>query len=292
MILSMTGFGRAEAREDGRFVTVEIRSVNHRFLEVSVRLPRTLSVLEPKVRERVQGVITRGKVGVTVAVETDPALVSPARLNREMAARYVEIGRVIAREFGLQGQLEVPDLMALPDVVGREPASIDEEAEWAVVSGVLERAIEGFQTMRRAEGQAMERDLLERVRVIRGLVGEIERRAPEVVSRAAERLRARVEELSKDVEYNRMRLEMELALLADRADVTEECVRLNSHCEQFERICAGREPGGRRLNFVVQEMHREANTIGSKSQDLEIGEHVLSLKEEIERIREQVQNVE
>jgi len=136
MILSMTGFGRAEAREDGRFVTVEIRSVNHRFLEVSVRLPRTLSVLEPKVRERVQGVITRGKVTVTVAVEADPALVSPARLNREMAARYVEIGRVIAREFALQGQLEVPDLMALPDVVGREPASIDEEAEWAVVSGV------------------------------------------------------------------------------------------------------------------------------------------------------------
>ncbi len=292
MLTSMTGFGRAEAKTDrGRF-TVEVRSVNHRFLEISPRLPRPLSLLEPKVVEFVQQKVSRGKITVGVSMEGEGAGAVAVTFDRDLAARYLELARELREQHGVDGDLDVRTLLTLPQVLVREDQTLSEEEAWADLAPTLEKALEAFGGMRRREGEALARDLLERVGTIREAVDRVQACVPKVVEAVRVRLRDRLAEISEDAEYNRNRLEVELALFADRADITEECVRLRSHCDQFEEFVGDSQPAGRRLKFLLEEMHREVNTIGSKGQDTEISRDVLAMKEEVERIREQVLNIE
>jgi uncharacterized protein (TIGR00255 family) len=292
MVRSMTGFGRGESLADDRRMTVEIRSVNHRFLEFSSRLPRGLATLENRVRERVQGRISRGKVYVGVTLDGTVAASATLRLNDEVAERYLQIFQEMKARFGLRGEPEIAAFITLPEVLTREEEGLSEEAGWALLEPPLQAALADFDGMRAREGEALALDLRQRVRGIREASERIQTRNPDVVARVRDRLAERLAQISKDAEYNRFRLEAEMTLLADRTDVTEECVRLRSHLAQCEEAFDGPESAGRRLNFLMQELNREANTIGSKCQDLDITRDVLFIKEEIERIREQVQNIE
>jgi len=292
MVRSMTGFGRAESLQDGRRVSVEIRSVNHRYFEFGARLPSSLASLEARVRERVHGTITRGKISVSVQIEGDTSPHVALRINDELAQRYVEIAREMRTRYGLRGDLELEDFLNLPDILTRETEALEEDAAWKLIAEPLEGALAEFQATRTREGEALARDLGERLRIVGGALERVEARAVAAVDRVRQRLRDRLAQISSDAEYNQQRLEVELTLFADRSDVTEECVRLRSHLDQFAGCAAGPDPAGRRFNFLLQEMNREVNTIGSKSQDLGISQDVISAKEELERIREQVQNVE
>ncbi|MFH1144750.1 MAG: YicC/YloC family endoribonuclease [Candidatus Eisenbacteria bacterium] len=292
MVHSMTGFGRGERLDDGLRVTIEIRSVNHRFLEISTRLPRRLSTLEHRVRDRMQSRVTRGKVHVAVSLDGDSVSPGALRLNEELAARYLQLFQEMKARFALRGDVDLSSFIGLPDIFEREEDEFSESEGWALIAGTLDQALGDFESHRAREGEAMARDLRQRLSALADAVKRIEVRQPDVTARVAQKLRERLAQISQDAEYNRFRLEAELAFFADRSDVTEECVRLGSHFEQVEEAMSGPEPAGRRLNFVLQEMNREANTIGSKCQDLELGREVIFLKEEIEKIRQQIQNIE
>ncbi len=292
MVRSMTGFGRAESLDGHRRVTVEIRSVNHRFLDMSARLPGRLMALENRIRDRVQSRISRGKVHIGVTLDGLSEPTSVLRIDDEVADRYLQILQEMKARFGLRGDLDLGTFINLPDVLCREEEALPDEAAWSLVDPPLTAALTDFDAMRTREGETLARDLLQRVVAIREATGRIETRGPEMVARVRERLRERLSQLTPEVEYNRYRLEAEMTLYADRTDVTEECVRLRSHLEQFAEACRAPDPAGRRMNFLLQEMNREANTIGSKCQDLDIAREGLFIKEEIEKIREQVQNIE
>jgi uncharacterized protein (TIGR00255 family) len=288
----MTGFGRAEIQSGERRVTAEIRSVNHRFFDFSARLPNSLSALEGRIRERVRQTTTRGKVYVTCILEGDADPHIALRVNEQLAQRYLQIAREIKTTYGLRGDLALESFLSLPEILTRESEHLDEEAAWSLVEEPLDKALEAFEAMRMREGEAMARDMQQRIDGIRRTLGRIEQCTPKMVEHVRERLRDRITQISQDTEYNQHRLEVELTLFADRTDVTEECVRLRSHLEQFEDSAGCPEPAGRRFNFLLQEMNREINTIGSKSQDLGISRDVISAKEEVEKIREQIQNIE
>ena len=292
MVRSMTGFGRGESVVGDRRITVEIRSVNYRSFEISTRLPHGLATLEHRVRERVQGRISRGKVHLGVSFNGTAASTASLRINDDVVQRYLEIFRDLKARFGLQGDPDVDDFIGLPEVLTREEEELSEEAAWALLEPPLNAALDDFDAMRAREGSALAVDLRERIRGIGEASDRIQQRGPEMLARVRDRLAERLAQLTKDTEYNRYRLEAEMTLLADRTDVTEECVRLRSHLTQCEEAFDGAETAGRRLNFLTQELNREANTIGSKCQDLEITRDVLFVKEEIEKIREQVQNIE
>ncbi len=292
MLSSMTGFGRVDAQIDGRRVTVEIRSVNHRYLEMTSRLPRILAPLEAKLQEVVQQQVTRGKISIAVTMEGEVEGPAAIRVDQALAGRYLDLARELREAHNLKGDLDIQTLLTLPDVLVREEEALSEEQVWGCLAPALNEALEKFTAMRRREGEALGRDLMERIAAIRAAVDRIQAHVPAVVAQVRERLRLRLAEIAADAEYNRLRLEAEIALFADRSDVTEECVRLRSHCDQFADFVADEQPAGRRLKFLLEEMHREVNTIGSKGQDTEISREVLFLKEEVERIREQVLNIE
>jgi uncharacterized protein (TIGR00255 family) len=292
MLLSMTGFGRGEARTEQGTLQVEIRSVNHRFSEISVRLPKSLALLEGRVRERVQEKLSRGKVYVTASLDGEEGQAGHLVLNREIAARYREILEDLRSNFGLGGPVDIASFLALPDVLTWQKSEPDEETGWRVLGPALEAALKDILSMKQREGATLGRDLLGRVDGMAAAIERIEERVPEMIAGLRSRIQDRLAEAGQDLEYNRARLETEIVLFADRTDCTEECVRLRSHLEMFRELTGVPEPAGRKLNFLLQEMNREANTIGSKAQDVAIGREVIALKEEIERIREQVQNFE
>jgi uncharacterized protein (TIGR00255 family) len=292
MVRSMTGFGRGERLESDPRVTVEIHSVNHRFLEVSTRLPRRLAALENKIRERLQSRVVRGKVHLAVTMDGDSVGTAALQVNEEVAQRYVEIFDRLRQRFALRGELDLPTLLGLPDVLTREESELSEAAAWELLDPPLRQALDSYDASRQREGEALARDLLARIEALRACTDRIERLNPQVVERVRDRLRDRLAQISQDVEYNRFRMEAEMATFADRTDVTEECVRLRSHLDQFAAAFADAEPAGRRLNFLLQEMNREANTIASKCQGLEVMGDLIFIREEIEKIRQQVQNVE
>lgn len=292
MVRSMTGFGRGERLEGDPRVAVEIRSVNHRFLEVTTRLPRRLASLENLIRERLQSRIARGKLHVAVAMDGDGMGPVTLQVNEEAAERYAAAFRKLRDSLGLQGDLDLGTLLGLPEVLSRQEVELSEEAGWTILEPPFLQALEGFETSRRREGEALARDLGQRIEALRAATDRIETVNPQVVERVRERLRDRLAQISKDVEYNRFRMEAEIALFADRTDITEECVRLRSHLDQFTESFTDAEPAGRRLNFLLQEMNREANTIASKCQNLDVMRDLIFVREEIEKIRQQVQNVE
>ncbi|HXV35959.1 MAG TPA: YicC/YloC family endoribonuclease [Myxococcota bacterium] len=296
MISSMTGFGRSSLRLASIGFELEIRSVNQRHLEARVRVPPLLASFEPELRARIQRRLQRGKVDLSVSIASDAAASPRVELDRAVAESYARASRELAAIQGVAGALSVDALIALPGVARLSEPELPADRLLEALLGAADRALDALAAMRAAEGQAIERDLLARLAAVEALTASIEQRSHGVRESVCERLRKRTEQLRLETGLlDEARLHQEIALAADRLDVAEELVRLRSHVDQFREIVRGAAadaPVGRRLEFLLQELAREANTIGSKCGDAPIAHHVVELKTELERIREQVQNVE
>lgn len=289
---SMTGFGRAEITSKvGRF-TIEISSVNSRFLETVARLPRPLASLEPQVREVITARTERGKVSVFVSLAEPDVKTAGVTINSDLIRSYHRELKKLKKELKLEGQITLSDLLMIPDLAGPERAELDLDAVWTVLKKGMDKALKAMLAMRAKEGKALSVDMSGRLKNMARILGQVEKATEGSVERYAEKLSARISELLNGQKVDPSRLEEEVAIFADRTDITEECTRLKSHLEQFGSTLNSKEAVGRRLNFILQEMNREVNTIGSKGSDFDISANVISLKEEIEKLREQVQNVE
>ena len=291
-ISSMTGYGRAQCLLDGRDISVEIKSVNHRFFEFSARVPRTYGYLEEKLKAFVYRSVSRGKVDVNVTVLASEGVASEVQVNRELARSYHEQLQALGNELGLADDLSLSAIARFNDIFSVRKAEDDEQAVWAGVSAVAQQALEAFLAMRAAEGEALCADMLERLSAIEALVARVEELSPKTVQAYRERLYNKLCEVLEDRQIDQSRLITEAAIFSEKTAVAEETVRLRSHIAQFRQILAQAEPVGRKLDFLVQELNRETNTIGSKAQDVDISRIVVDIKSEIEKIREQIQNVE
>ena len=294
MIKSMTGFGRGEYSDGKRSVTVEMRSVNHRYCDISVRLPRKYGFAEEFLRSAVKERLRRGRAEINVTVDSVAAEDYGIRLNLAAADQYFANLRTLMDHFGLKGDVNLELLAGMPDVISHLPG-IENEDEILLSFGSAARgALEQFDQMRLAEGEKLAEDIISRARLISELASKIEALAPEAARAWAEKLRERITELAgRQAELPEDRIALEAAIFADKASVTEELVRLKSHVSQMERIIRDEEgANGKKLDFLTQELNREANTIGSKANDLRITSVMLEIKSEAEKIREQVQNIE
>ena len=295
---SMTGYGRAQRLSDGRDVLVEIRAVNHRYYEFSARLPRTCMYLEEKLKTFLNGKIARGKVEVSVTITRPDGKDAQIAVNRSVAEGYVNALRMLNEEMGENGGLWLSDditlssLLRLPDVFTVTKEQDDENAVWAVVSEAAAEALESFLSMRTAEGERLANDLLGKRSGLESMLEKIEAIEPGVAESYRQKLLAKLTELLGDTNIDEQRILTETAIFAEKTAIDEETVRLHSHIAQFRTLIASDEPVGRKLDFLVQEMNREVNTIGSKAQDLSITRLVVDMKSEIEKIREQIQNIE
>jgi uncharacterized protein (TIGR00255 family) len=288
----MTGFGLGEAEAKSLAVRVEIRSVNHRFLQARFRLPSEFADLEPKVDQAVKKRLSRGSVTLTV-IATRAAAPTVVRVDNELAARYAELLGNTARQLGIENDLKLSNLMTLPGVVGTQLDESVREEESKTLLAAVEHALANLIAMREAEGASMEADIHKHAAAVAGLRARIEERMPQALQEHFSGMRRRAEDLlGREGPIDPKDLARELALLAERSDVAEELSRLDSHMAQLETILSQGGEVGRKLDFLVQELYREANTIGSKAGDAEIAHAVVELKTHIERVREQVQNIE
>lgn len=292
MIASMTGFGRGEFSSKGISVSVEIRSVNSRYLEVSARLPRSVSTRENEIKEILRKRIFRGKLNVLVSVERENGGEIPLKINAEAARSYLKLMNQLKKATRLKESVKLEHLLKFSEIF--EPMAIEEtdEAEWSVLKKALSKSIDAYDKMRQDEGAELKRDFVKRVESIEHSLADIDRISRERIPVERTRLRERIQQLMGNDSFEESRLELEIALMADKLDVTEEVVRFRSHNKFFLEALDNEEAAGRKLNFLVQEMNREANTIGSKSSSTEIAHLVVGLKEELEKIREQLQNIE
>jgi len=288
----MTGYGRGVAAGPAGQAVVEIRSYNHRFLDVSIRLPAELGGVEDRVRRELQVLFRRGRLDVFITLEESSGRDRTVEVDGDLAKRYHERLATLARELGLPSEIPVGLLVGLPGVVRSRETPLDFEAVWGTVAPALREAAAGVETMRRAEGEAIARDLTHRIARIAYLTGEIGAKAPLLTEEYRQRLTRRVAELLRDQVVAEERLTTEIVLIAERSSIAEELVRLESHLEQFRVLVGSDGPVGRKAEFILQEMVREINTIGSKTQDPEVGRLVVEVKAELENVREQVQNVE
>lgn len=292
MLKSMTGYGRGESTGDIGSFTVEIRSVNHRFLENVVRMPRIYSALEDFVKKTVAEKVARGRVDVFVTVENIENKNKTVKVDKDLALAYYNALKDLGDGLKVPAELQLIDIARFPDVVTVEEADLDMEATAKVLGEALEAALNQLVEMRRAEGERLGKDLLYRIDKLEDFLQKVRKKAPEVVVHYKEKLQARVKELLDNIEIDEAKLANEVAFFADRANITEELIRLQSHLVEFKKALNSTEAIGRKLDFLVQEMNREVNTIGSKANDLEISGMVINAKSEIEKIREQVQNIE
>lgn len=287
----MTGYGQGEASNRSANVVAEVRSVNHRFLDLSLKLPRNLQSRERDVKERVKRKLARGRVYVTITVETEKGAAN-ARLNTDTMAAYLAQLRDFAGEHQVPGDVDINTLVQLPDVVSNGEADASDDELWPLVEKSLEKALDANLAMRNAEGKTLGKDLSARMKNIHKVVEKISKLAPGVSKRHAETYRKRIKELAGDVQVDEERLVTEIAMMADRLDFTEEIIRLRSHESQFNDTLAAGGEISKKLTYLLQEMHREASTIGAKASNSDVIQHVVALKEETEKIREQVQNIE
>lgn len=292
MIKSMTGYGKSEQTIDSLNVTVEIKSVNHRYFEFSARVPREYGFLEEKLKKYCNSLITRGKVECYVSVEDLEEREMEVNVNETLAVGYVKALKELSERFGLKDDISAVTLSRYPDVITLHKASEDEERIWNAVKTVAETAVSKFIEMRETEGSKLRGDILSRADYIIECVEFIEGRSPETVREYNEKLKQRMKELLGDASVDEQRLLNEAAIYADKIAVDEETVRLRSHISQLREFMNSSEAIGRKLDFLVQEINREANTIGSKAQDVDIAKKVIAIKAEVEKIREQVQNIE
>ena len=292
MILSMTGYGRARQVLNGREITVELRGVNARFLEYSSRLPRAFAFLEDPLKKLVAARVSRGKVELSLTVQNTTAADTVVTVNWPLAKGYRDAMTALSEQLELKNDMSVSLIARMPDVLAQTAAPLDEEALWADVQAVAGQAVDTFLTMRAAEGEKLKADLLSHLDVVEQLVGRIEANTAGRVKAYSDKLYARLQELLADRSIDESRLVTEAAIFADKTAIDEETVRLHSHIAQYRDILSGDGPVGRKLDFLTQELNREANTIGSKCQDVDITRLVVELKSEIEKLREQLQNLE
>ncbi len=292
MIRSMTGFGRSQDTVGGLAIVVEFKSVNHRYFEYSSRLPRGYGFLDDKLKVFLQQRISRGKVDAYVSIQTVEAGESEVLVDHSLAAGYHKALRELAERHHVAYEGSAVNLARYPDVLTVRQAAVDEEAVWAAVQQVATEALERFVAMRQLEGERMRADVLSRAETILAAVEAVEERSPQTVREHMEKVEARMRELLEGVPVDEGRLLNEAAIYADKVAVAEETVRLRSHLQQLSQMMDSREAVGRKLDFLVQEMNRETNTIGSKCSDLELTRIVVDIKAEIEKIREQIQNIE
>ena len=292
MILSMTGYGRAEQVLNGRDITVELRSVNSRFFEYSSRIPRTCAFMEDKLKKLVAARVSRGKVELNLSIQNVTAADTVVQVNWQLAESYKNAFQAMADRMDLKNDATVGMIARFPDVLTQTAAPTDPDALWADVEQVAGQAVEAFLAMRAAEGEKLRADVESRLTTIETLVGQIEQNSAGRVQAYTERLYARLKEILEDRSIDEARLVTEAAIFADKTAIDEETVRLHSHVAQYRAILALDEPVGRKLDFLTQELNRESNTIGSKCQDASITRLVVELKSEIEKIREQIQNIE
>lgn len=277
---------------DGKTIIVEIKSVNHRYYEFTSRVPRSCGYLDEKLKSFIQGKVSRGKIDVGVSIQSDGVSDERIEVNSEVAKGYITALRSANVELGLEDDLTLSRIMRLPDIFDVKKIEEDEETVWNEVKSVVEKALERFIAMREAEGAKMRDDILSRLDYITELVEKIEKKSPETTEKYRKKLFDKISEVLKDTNVDEQRILTEAAIFSEKTAVDEETVRLRSHINQCREMLSMNEAVGRKLDFLIQEFNREANTIGSKCQDIEITKLVVDLKSEIEKIREQVQNIE
>ena len=292
MVKSMTGYGRAVETVNGREFTVEIRSVNNRYLDCTVKLPRALSFAEDTVKQAVKASISRGKVDVFVSQRSEGMPEVTVSLNRDVAEAYIRAMRQMAEEFQIREDISVALVSQMSDVFTVDRPQVDEEQLLADLMQVVGHALEGYDAMRSREGEALKADLTGRGNTIRSLVSQVEEGGPQTVADYRTRLYQKLQEVLANTAIDESRILTEAAIFADKVAVDEETVRLRSHLEQMDSMLSTGGPIGRKLDFLLQEMNREANTIGSKCTDLRLARVVVDIKAELEKIREQTQNIE
>jgi uncharacterized protein (TIGR00255 family) len=291
LIKSMTGFGRGEFSQGASTFSVDVRSVNHRYSDVSVRMPRAMSVLEEKVREFVTEKISRGKVDVYINYNTFGQN-SQVKLDTNLAKAYVDSLNTLKEMFGIRDDISLSLLTRFPDIMALESVEMDMDELWVMLKQALEMAFNALVEMRQREGERLKNDLLEKLVNVKGFVGNIKEKSYSIVDEYKNKLYDRIKELTKDIQIDENRLLTEVAVFADKSSIDEELVRLESHLEELQKALNIKGSVGKKLDFIIQEMNREVNTIGSKITDLGILNNVISIKTEIEKIREQVQNIE
>ncbi len=292
MIKSMTGFGRCEVAENNRKFTVEMKSVNHRYLDVNIKMPKKLNFFESAIRTELKKYISRGKVDIFISYEDFSESNTTVRYNREVAAEYLKYLDQMAEEFQLDNDVRVSTLSKYPEVFTMEEQTMDEEELWKELQKAVAGAAEGFVQTRIVEGENLKEDLLSKLDGMLTLTDFISERSPQILTEYHEKLADKVRELLEDVKIDESRLLTEVAIMADRICVDEELVRLRSHIETTKKTLTEGGSIGRKLDFIAQEMNREANTILSKANDLKVSNCAIELKTEIEKVREQIQNIE
>ena len=292
MIKSMTGYGRAQGSFSGGEITVEVKSVNNRYLDCGVKLPRGYAYLEEGVKSLVQKSISRGKVDVYITINSAGADNVKISVNGPVAAGYIEAMRSLVRDYGIQDDISVSAISQFNDVLLVEKQEQDENEVKTVISSVVQNALDAFDAMRTREGEALKADLLQKADGILTLVSSVEARSPITVAAYRERLTAKMREVLEERQIDEARIIQEAAIYADKVAVDEETVRLRSHVDQLKAMLNDGGVIGRKLDFLMQEMNREANTIGSKGNDVEQARNVVNIKSELEKIREQIQNIE
>lgn len=292
MTLSMTGYGRGESMINGRSVTVEIKSVNSRYFEYFSRVPRAYTFLDDKIKKEISAVIARGKVEMNLTVQNISAGDTAVAVNKELAAGYLKAVHELAAQFGLKEDVPALALARMPEVLTAVQQEQDEESLWNDIRQTVALALDSFLSMRRAEGEKLKQDILTRLDTLEKNLGEVEKNTEGRVAAYTARLYEKLKTLLEDRGIEDSRVLTEAAIFADKTAIDEETVRLHSHIQQYRDILALTEPVGRKLDFLTQELNREVNTIGSKCQDIAITRLVVEMKGEIEKIREQVQNIE
>ncbi len=292
MVRSMTGFGRAKAQIDGLDITVEIKSVNHRYFEFSCRCPRAYSFLEEKIKSRLSESISRGKVEVSVLIDDNTENATVVEINHEYANAYLKALSDLSKEYRIKNDVKVSSLVGNSDIFRVKRQVLEDEVVTNAVFTVLEEALQNFIEMRTVEGERLLKDVTDRANYILEKVSFIEERSPQTIENYRNRIEQKIKDLLGDTTIDEQRILTEVAIFADKVAVAEETVRLRSHIKQFETLMSADDAVGRKLDFIVQEMNRETNTIGSKAQDIEIAHTVVDIKSEIEKIREQIQNME
>lgn len=292
MIKSMTGFGRCEMTEETRKISVEMKSVNHRYLEAGIKMPKKLNVFEARIREVIKKYIQRGKVDVYITYEDYAENKVALKYNADVADEYMNIFDKMSRQFELRNDITIAQLSRFPEVISTEEQAADEEEIWNFIRGAVEGACQQMLTARITEGENLKEDLMGKLDNMLDMVGFIEERSPKIMNDYRSKLMDKVKEILGDTTIDESRIATEVVLYADKICVDEETVRLKSHIDHAKK-CLGDDGGvGRKLDFIAQEMNREANTILSKADDIEISNKAIDLKTEIEKVREQIQNIE
>lgn len=292
MITSMTGFGRYEAEKDGIKITVEIKSVNHRYLDISMHIPRRFNRFDSDVRKTLQKYMSRGKIDVGISFRDDALEASGLKYNKELAGKYMEYFSEMAEEFGIENDITVSKLGRLPEIFTMEDTEDDEDMLRALITEAVGKAAEAFRETRMREGEALKRDLLGKLDNMLTNVDEIEKRYPEIIEEYRQKLLEKLAEVKADTAIDDSRLAAELVIYSDRLCTDEETVRLRNHILTMKKVLEEGGEAGRRLDFMAQEMNREANTILSKANDLRTSQIGIAMKTDIEKIREQIQNIE